>query len=233
MTQNDEIVPFSVEPIILELFLFKNEYKDRLLISEIKKRIKIIPSNISSEKNTFFVPVKELKKILNTKFNKDIVDFRNTPETALEKSISSVFFIDSLLTGFSELKFIKIHVSEVNRSSRHSDDSIIFDYKIMHTKVDLPAVCEPDFLVECRNLLIELGLYKPGPFNKIPYIEVNALAFLSLLESREIELNALIESGEYEDENIEKNVKVVSIFKTIFGTKVKEDNSVILIVVEP
>jgi len=222
MTNNEDSMTNAVDPLILEIYLYKNNYKDRVLISELKKRAQVVKIP-GQEGNSFFVGVEDMQEILYTRFVKDLNDFDSTPTDSLNLSVTSIFFIDSMMKGFSSLKYFKINVSDSSVYTRKSKDRIIFDYRIIHSKINLPRICTPEFLEECKRILIFIGAYKPSIFDKKPYLEISAKDLMYRIRNYEMEINP--------EEDPEEMTKVIN-FKSIFGTKLENDDSLILLVIE-
>lgn len=222
MTNSESFMTSAIDPLILEIYLYKNNYKDRILISELKKRAQVvkIPGH---EGNSFFVNVDDMQEVLYNKFLKDLNNFDSTPENSLNISVTSIFFIDSMIKGFSALKYFKINVSDSEVYTRKSKDMITFDYRVIHSRVNLPKICTPEFLDVCKRILIYTGIYKPTIFDKKPYIETSAKNLMFAIREYEAQIDS--------EENIEELNNIIN-FKSIFGTKLENDDSLILLVVE-
>ena len=63
-----------IDPLILEIYLNNNNYKDRILISDLKKRAHLVKLP-NLDENSFFVKAEEMESILLTKFYTDIKEF--------------------------------------------------------------------------------------------------------------------------------------------------------------
>lgn len=219
----DDMLSSAVDPLIFEIFLFNNNYKDRLLISELREKANTVklPGVVDS---SFFVQVDDVWDILNTKFKKDLNDFDSTPEQSLSKSITSIYFIKLMILRFYKAKYIKVSVSDSQVYSRKINDHIKFDFRIIHSRVDLPHICTSDFLVECKRIFQILGVYQPNPFDKTPYFEISAVELFDLIDDYLAELNA--SDPESDDVFIVQNINL------LFGKKLQKDNSIILVIVE-
>ncbi len=221
MINDDGMLTNAIDPLILEIFLFKNNYKDRILISELKKRAQTVKIP-GQESNSFFVDIYDMQEIIYSRFSKDIQDFDSTPDQSLNKSVTSIFFIDSMMKGFSSLKYFKINVSDSSIYTRQSNDRIVFDYRVIHSRINLPLICTPEFLEDCKRILHYTGLYRPTVFDKKPYLEVSAKTLMSKLRRYESEIDI-----EDEDEILKlKN------FQSIFGNKLENDDCLLLVVIE-
>ncbi len=64
----------SVDPLILEIYLYNNNYKDRLLITELMEKAQTVKIP-GLDDTSFFVKTDDMWEILNTKFRKDIPRF--------------------------------------------------------------------------------------------------------------------------------------------------------------
>jgi len=220
---DDDVLSSAVDPLIFEIYLFNNNYKDRLLISELREKANTVKIP-ELQDSSFFVRVDDVWDILNTKFKKDLNDFDSTPEQSLNKSITSIYFIKLMILRFDRAKYIKVSVSDSLVYSRKVKDHIKFDFRIIHSRVDLPHICTSEFLTECKRVFQILGLYQPNPFDKTPYFEISAIELFDSLEGYTTELN--ISDPESDDLFIIQNINL------LFGKKLQKDNSIVLVIVE-
>lgn len=222
MTDNNEYTLSNlVDPLILEIFLFKNNYKDRLLISELKEKAHVVKVP-GMEVNSFFVQVEDMIDVLHSKFEKDIIEFVSTPEESLSKSVTSIYFIDSMLQTFDKMKYFKINVSDSPVYSRKLNDVINFDFRVIHSKIDFTSFCTPDSLgIFCR-LFKEVGLFKTDPYDKCPYFESMYSEIHMRLANHQATLTEEDEDFHY-----------INDLFIIFGAKLEKDNPTLLVVIEP
>lgn len=217
---NEEFVPGLVDPLILEIFLNSNNYKDRLLISDLKKRARIVKFG-SQDENSFFVRAEEVDEILHTKFIEDLQEFDTISNSSLPANVTSIYFIDSMIREFRHLRYFRVHVSNSQNYTRKVENRIVFDFKIMHSRIDLANRCRPEFLERCEAIFSKLGIYKNETFSERPYFEITAKEFYGKLISYSSTL----------DPEEEDQITVMEIL-TIFGPKLEKDNSSLLVLMK-
>ena len=146
------------------------DYKDRLLISELKEKTQTvkIPGH---ENNSFFVRTDDMIDVLHGKFEKDIIEFNSTSSESLSINVTSIYFIDSMINSFNQIKYFKVNVSDSQIYTRQSNNTINFDYRVIHSKVDFTEFCEEEALEIFRNIFIKVGLFKIDKSDKCPYFE--------------------------------------------------------------
>ena len=208
------------DPQILEIFLYSNNYKDRILIAEMKERAQII-SIPQISLNSFFVQADEVEEILQTKFRKDVNNFQSTPYNEVGPSVTSIYFIDSILNTFKNLKYFKVNVSDSTVYSRKIDNRVNFDFKIVHSRFDLANYLNDGDLSDIRNILSSANILKIEPFVKKPFIEIQSRDFIHLLS---------IYGSKFEPES-ETN-QLITGLKTLLGPKMESDNPTLLIILE-
>jgi hypothetical protein len=218
--ENEDMIISAVDPLILEIYLYNNNYKDRLLISELKEKAHTITVPGIAE-NAFFVKADDMMDILVTKFKKDLSEFESTPYDHLKDTVTSIYFIDNMLRSFDAIKYFRINVSDSQVYSRKGKDSISFDYKIIHSRVDLPSICTPEYLQNVKRILTRVGFISKDSFEKSPYFESSAREIISRLRSY---------SNDLEPESEEHQYVTNLIF--IFGNKLEKDNSIVLVIVD-
>jgi hypothetical protein len=217
---DDNILSSVVDPLILEIFLFKNNYKDRLLISELKEKTQTVKIP-GTEANSFFVRMDDMIDVLHGKFEKDIIEFNCTSSESLAVNVTSIYFIDSMINTFNQIKYFKINVSDSQIYTRKSNDTINFDYRVIHSKVDFTEFCDPEALEIFRNIFIKVGLFKSEKGDKCPYFET---VYGDIV-------NKLVQYQNLLSEEDEDFLRIEDIF-SIFGTKLEKDNPTILVVIE-
>jgi hypothetical protein len=216
MTDNfgDEFM--IVEPIILEIFLNKNNYKDRILISELKKKAQMI--KVPEEDSSFFVKTEEVEDILYNKYKKEIQNLDSTSPKNLANTHSSVYFIETAMRTFANLKYFRIHVSEVEDSN---SKEAAFDYKVMHSKIDLANNLEEDFLEYCLDLFSQIGVYNPSYKDPRPYLEISV---------RDLYYRMYKHASQFEEDS-QEYVDVHSLID-LLGKKIEADDSSALIILK-
>jgi hypothetical protein len=214
--RNDQI-SFMIEPLVLEIYLNKENYKDRLLINDLKKTAQIIklPEHGAS---SFFVKASELEGILHTRYYDDILNFDSSSPADFEKSANSIYYIESALREFPKLRYFRVKVS-ANEKSAKKDSK--FEFKIMHSRVDLANSVTPEFLVGCKKIFQDIGVYKPSKFEPKPYFEIQTKDLLILLQNHTLSM-----------EPTEDNHILISDIMSIFSHKLEKDNSTILVIIE-
>jgi hypothetical protein len=101
------------------------------------------------------------------------------------------------------------------------NDKINFDYRIIHSRVDLCSLLVEEDLHDIKNLLIEAEVLKVEPFDKKPYFEIYARDLLLVLNSYSANLN----------QDDEKNQLIQGLI-SLLGSKIEIDNSMLLIIIE-
>jgi hypothetical protein len=221
MNDSEDMLNNVIDPLVLEIFLFKNNYKDRLLITALKEKAHVVKIE-GTDDSSFFVRVEDVDNILHNNFKKDILEFESTPSHSLSTSVTSIYFIDGMIQNFQKLKYFKINISNSEVYTRMSNDLISFDYRVIHSKLDLPSFCSHEFINICKELFSIIGVYKQSAFNKEPYFEIYANDLM-------MKLNDYAETLDEEDEEITH----VSTMLSILGPKLEKDNPLVMIVVEP
>lgn len=215
-----DFIPGLVDPLILEIFLNSNNYKDRLLISDLKKKARLVKFG-DFEENSFFVRVDEVDEILHTKFLRDLKEFDTLSDTSLASNVTSIYFIDSMIRDFKSLRYFKIYVSNSQNYTRKVENRIVFDYRIMHSKIDLANKCIPEFRKQCEEIFSKLGIYRCETFFEKPYFEISAKDLFS----------KLIHYSSSLDQDDEEQITIMEIL-TIFGPKLEKDNSILLVIMQ-
>jgi len=214
----DYISPL-VQPLILEIFLYQNNYKDRLLVSELRKKTNIIQNG--EDENSFFVKADDVFLVITSKFAKDLDIFRNSSDKTLFKNATSIYFLDTILSRFQSLKYFKVNVSQSTNFSREKENIINFDYRIAHSRIDLTADFDGVdlFLMEC--ILKDIGVFEYDILKPKAFTEIQAHDLIDKLSV----YASTLEEGSEEFEIIHRILMII-------GPKLEKDNSILLLIVK-
>ena len=207
-------------PLVVEVTLYKHNLIDSRVLSEIRRNAKL--ERVSNSNKHFFVKVDEVFDIITNRFGDDILYQTGLGDEELVKNINSVFFLHTVITTFSNLKYIKFTVSDTKNYTRRKGNQISFDYKILHAKVDLPSiVSNKKELRDIQRLLIEIKFWKPNKFYPKPYIEVSSQDLINQLN--------YLEGGS--NEFVKEHGESLSLLMQYIDMKLESDNSVIHLIV--
>jgi hypothetical protein len=204
-----------IEPLILEIYLNKADYKDRLLIGDLKKRAHTVHMPELGD-SSFFVRVDEVEDILYSKYRKDISNFESTPPSDFIKNANSIYYIEAAMREFRKLRYFRVHISENDKSEKGE-----FSYRIMHSRVDLANSVNPEFLENCKRVFHEIGVYESTTLKPKTYFEVQTRELLFRLQAHSLHFEK--DSDEY--------MTLIDIM-TVFGNKLEKDNSTVLVIIE-
>lgn len=210
--------PYLDFPVIIDITLYKNNYYDNLIINKIKKDADCI--NLPNLNDAFVVYSDEFQEIFYNSFSNEVTKIKSLPPTDLQKSATSVYFLDKIFSSFSKLKYIKVNVSkEANYSRVNTKDkipTIFFNYKITNSCIDLSRIFSKSMLRKINKFLIKNQLTLSDPFLGYNHqIELKAVEFLNILSI-----------GEQEDE------EVVSLLFDLIDPKTEQDDPMLLIVTD-
>ena len=206
-----------IEPLILEIYLNSNNYKDRLLITDLRKKAQIVKMPMIDD-SAFYVKADEVSDILYEKYKKDIKNFQSTPVSTFAESANSVFYIEAILREFDSLKYFKVNVSDKSISR---DTSNLFEYKVIHSKMDLANSVDEDFLEMCVSVFKNIGIYQTSTFYPQPYLEISIRdLFYKLIDYR----------NDFEPED-DEYLDVMDIMM-MFGNKLERDNATCLLILQ-
>ena len=174
----------SQYPLVVEVTMYRHNWTDNKILNEIKRNARI--TKIGSSNSHFFVSTNEIKQILDSKFSDDIQYQRGLTQEKLIKSITSTFFLHSVVNEFTNLRFVKFNVSNDKDYTRKSGDTVTFDYKILHAKINLPELVESKTeLKQFQKLFKFIKFWSYNKFNPIPYIEVSSRDLISTINYHE------------------------------------------------
>ena len=126
-----------------------------------------------------------------------------------------------MLKEFRNLKYFRVYVSNSQNFTRKVEDKIVFDYRIMHSRIDLANKCEPDFLEDCAKIFSAIGVYKEDLFHEKPFFEIYAKDLFNKLNMYKSTIDP--EEEEY---------FIITEIMLVIGSKLEKDNSTMLIIMK-
>lgn len=159
-------------PLIVEVTMYKHNLGDNRLLSLVKRNARL--SKINNSNNHFFVSCNDVQEILTDNFQDDLNHQHSLNDIKLIDDITSAYFLDSVMLTFKNLKYIKFNVSTSKNYTRRVGDTVSFDYKILHAKVDLPSLVSLTELESIQNLLIDIKFWEDDIFKPNTFIEISS-----------------------------------------------------------
>lgn len=214
-------------PYLIGFTLYKYNYFDNLLLSNIKKELLIN----KIEDDILIISSNDLKKLINNKFRTEIDKIKLFSYNSLSDNVNSIYFIDKILSMYNNLKYIKINVSNSRDYSRLIDTGkskiINFDYKILTSVIDFTKYTRDDKQLKLiNNLLYKVNVLKKNSFGDYqkPYIIITASNLINSLNIIEPE----IEDSEISDIYIEP----LELIYDIIDQKLENDNTNLIIITD-
>lgn len=168
----------TFSPLVVEVTLYKHNLIDNRVLSEIRRNSRL--QKVTGSNKHFFISTQDVIDVLETKFQDDILFQNGLNEEDLVQNVNSAFFLHSVVTTFPNLKYVKFSVSAAKNYTRKKGNQISFDYKILHAKIDLPALVESHKeLKQIQKLLIALKFWRLDPFKPQTFIECSSRDIIS------------------------------------------------------
>lgn len=211
---------FYKVPIVIDVILYKYNYIDNIIISQLKKSAFIMSNN---NYTNFSVSANEFKHIFHGRFNDEISKINMVPAQNLPNNVNSIYFLNNIFENFANLEMINVHVSENRHFSRLfniNNQSIIgFDYKIKQGILDYPKYISPDLLDILTNFIHELDLVEIRSFELDPYYIVSARSLMS-------KLNVLQETNPTVSNDV---IDLIDLTYEMVEPKLEEDNTFLIL----
>lgn len=163
----------TFSPLVVEVTLYKHNLIDNRVLSEIRRnsRLQKIPG---SDKH-FFISTDDMIDVLEDRFKDDILYQNGLSSEDLVKHINSAFFLHSVVTTFTNLRYVKFSVSGSKDYTRVKNNQIAFEYKILHAKIDLPALVENnEELSQIQTLMQKIKFWNSNPFRPQTFVECSS-----------------------------------------------------------
>lgn len=227
-TWNNELMPITYSlPYALDITLYKYNYIDNLLLSYIKKETR----TQKIENNSFVINASDLKLLIDEKFGIDINRIKSMSIQSLADNVNSAYFIDKILNNFSNLRYVKVNISNDRNFTRvinSADKKIInFDYKIITSVLDFTKHAETDEELKLiNNLLYKVGVLKEDMYGEYrrPYIIISTNDFMNLLNTIEAELE--------DDEIANIYLEPLELIYNLVDQKCENDNTNLIIITD-
>jgi len=205
----------SNQPTIVEITLFRNNWKDNQIIHTFKKNAGLF--NVTKNKDSFFISIGDMRGSLS-KFDNEIGKFNSMIDNTLTRNVNSLYFIHNILETFESLMYVKVNISDKKNYTRMVDDMLSFDLKIMHSKIIIRDWLSVSESTKLKSFFKELDLIFDSPVFEQTYIQIQLHELLDRIRTFQPSNN----KPEFDD-IIEK------LFLSI-DEKTEEDNPSVLLV---
>ena len=170
----------SDQPTIVEITLFRNNWKDNQIIHSFKKNSGLF--NVSKNKDSFFISIGDLKRTVS-KFDREIDKFHSMIEDTLVRNVNSLYFIQNIIETFKSLMYIKVNISDKKNYTRMVGDVISFDIKIMHSKIIVSDWLNKEESEELKTFFKKIDLIFDSPVFEQTYIQINLGELFNKIET--------------------------------------------------
>tara|TARA_Y100000389_G_scaffold126178_1_gene123538 strand:+ start:461 stop:1099 length:639 start_codon:yes stop_codon:yes gene_type:complete len=211
MSTIEEVINVE-QPTIIEIILYRNNWKDNQLIHTLKRDSQMI--NISEKKDSFYVDVEDFTGCLK-KFDKEIEKIDALPEEGLLDSVNSLYFLKNVFSVFDNLKFVKVNVSSKRMYSRVVKESISFSLKVVYSTVKLRNYLKDGE----RRVLIR-------DFKTLGFVQNDGMFISTYVSVRFSDLMNKIKSSFSED----KQTEIIEKLFYIVDPKTENDDPMILFI---
>ncbi len=165
-------------PLVVEVTMYRHNLTDNRILNEVRRNARL--NKVNETDSQFFVSREDLRDILTAKFGDDIAFQSGLPSESLAKNVNSAFFLHSVTSLFTSLKFVKFNISKEKNYSRKAGESITFDYKILHARINLPEIVKDNKeLRDIQDLLRHIKFWNYNKWKPIPFIEISSRDLIS------------------------------------------------------
>jgi hypothetical protein len=206
---------------VIDVVLYRYNYYDNKIWTGVKNQMDVIEINDQS----VLVSPYYLKKYVEKTYPSELNRFKSIGSEFLHKDANSIYFINSILSNMSKLKWIKLTLDKTKRYSRlvvdpnGGEKRINFSYKILHATIKLYEIFDDEeSLASITKVLTELDLLEPG----IPY-QRNDLSTITY------KLDNWMNEASFEQED---DVEPVATLLDMLDPKFEGDNPEILLVTD-
>lgn len=211
-----------INPIILKVFLYRNDYTDRQILTELKKMSAVYVDPKAS--GSFYIKRDEMSHVVRSVFSKELSIQRQLPIEKLSAVASSLYFLDSLIETYKRVKHFHVLVVDDEQFTRlDTDGEVMFEFKIDMSKIDLSTAIDANYLGYFKDAFKSIGVYDYTQpyYNRAPYFEIYTRDLVSKLDGLAAQF----------PENSDDHTNVKNIL-SFFTNKLQQDNSQLLIIME-
>ena len=215
------IEKYLTVPIHIDIVLYRYNYIDNLIISELKKSAFVNYLNTSeTNKTVFSVLVKEFKQVFYRRFGKELDNISNFIGDSSDKNINSIYFLDMIFEKFENLKVINVNISNDKNFTRlmsvNDTKSVGFDYRVAYGVIDYPRFLSENELYLLNHFFVDANIM---PQRDTPFVTINCIDFI----------NRVIEWEESNQDELDEYANILDITYELVQEKLEKDNTVLLI----
>lgn len=211
-----------ISPLVVEITLFKHNWKDNKLISILRRDTDLL--SVPESKDVYIIAKDDMAKIIYHNFSDEVKQIRSTEPESLYLEVNSVYFLSNMIASYDKLKYFRINVSSQRNYTRLNKQAKIinFNHKIVYAKINLVEQLDEFELDSVRHLLEETEIIPKNRINRSPYVTININDLYSIFEAKE-------KSDGFFREYF---VDAINILLGCISEKFELDNSTVMLIIE-
>lgn len=163
---------------VIDVTLFKSNYYDNLIFTKCLNQVDYTVINDDS----ILVTPRQLRELLDLNFKRELRKLGSISAELLHRDANSIYFINIFLEDFTNLKWVKLNLSNSRTFSRlvesNGQKTIKYSFKILKTTLRLNHIFTMDEIESLNPVLLQHGLIE---YNK-PYNTITTTNLLNKLE---------------------------------------------------
>lgn len=163
---------------VIDVTLFKSNYYDNLIFTKCLNQVDYTVINDDS----ILVTPRQLRELLDLNFKRELRKLGSINAELLHRDANSIYFINIFLQDFTNLKWVKLNLSNSRTFSRlvesNGQKTIKYSFKILKTTLRLNHIFTMDEIESLNPVLLQHGLIE---YNK-PYNTITTTNLLNKLE---------------------------------------------------
>lgn len=216
-----KVIDLSLLPTSIDITLYRYNYIDNKLWTQLKNQVDYIEVNEGS----IIVTKNQLHAVLLNNYSNEINKIKSVGSKFFHNQVNTIYFTWMMMEEMKSLQYIKLTLDTDKSYTRilmnpENEKTIEFDFKLLTITIKLAEIFEADEVAVINDALYALGIID----HQEPYTRMRASEIIEAIDS-------YLSSLEEED-ILSEEVEIISELLELFTYKIERDNPLTLLVTD-
>lgn len=215
-----KVIDLSLLPTSIDITLYKYNYIDNKLWTQLKNQV----DYIKVDECSIIVTKDQLYAILLNNYSDEINKIKSVGSKFFHNQVNTIYFTWMMMVEMKGLQYIKLTLNKDKSYTRilmnsNDEKTIEFDFKLLSITIKLAEIFDEDELEIINNMLYNLDIID----SQEPYIRLKAVELIEIIDSY---LSTL------DEDILSEEAEIITELLEIFTYKIERDNPLTLLITD-
>lgn len=215
-----KVIDLSLLPTSIDITLYKYNYIDNKLWTQLKNQVDYIEVN----NNSIIITKNQLHAILLNNYSDEINKIKSVGSKFFHNQVNTIYFTWMMMNEMKSLQYIKLTLNKDKSYTRilmnsNDEKTIEFDFKLLSITIKLTEIFDENEIKIINDILYNLDIID----SQEPYIRLKAVELIEIIDSY---LSTL------DEDILSEEAEIITELLEIFTYKIERDNPLTLLVTD-